>query len=47
MAAIAVCTCVVLRILLKRENAAMEKREETAQTEEELIAARKQIRYVL
>ena len=47
MAAIAVCTCLVLRMLLARENKAMEKREAEASNDEELEAARKQIRYVL
>lgn len=47
MAAIAVCTCFVLRFLLARENKMMEKREAEATTEEELEAARKQIRFVL
>jgi uncharacterized OsmC-like protein len=47
MAAIAVCTCIVLRILLKKENAEMDRKEQAAETEEELAMARKQIRYVL
>ena len=47
MAALAVCFCLVLRLCLKRENAKMDLREQSATTEEELEAARKEIRYVL
>lgn len=47
MAAIAVGTCLVLRVLLARENKAMDKKEAEATNEVELDTARKQIRYVL
>lgn len=47
MAAIAVCTCVILRYCLLRENKAMDNKEREARNEEELGLAQKQIRYVL